>query len=844
MDWRAALPGFLPQKSVSKSCRQGLALGAALFLSSCSLGLFSDGKDAEVLAQKPYRPDQSLCSSINIRTNEVSVPQFRELLGCLNSNGSLAEIQKLADRMSDAELLPIVRVGNEQLFKNPIFLYQFEKTFTQWVAEGLIDQSLDDVGGLIRNERWVRAMLALMAKADSRLYSSMQIVARELSPERVEQALRAVVALAESPAFRSLQESLRHSPGGSASTNELGAAILAYFRAQRSPGRVDVDRRLLQAFADGSLFRILDDFSVSLSAAGDLRETVAQFSALSNLLMARAGGGSSPAAHADLLHELMRLTHGMHAPIACLKGTQVLPDGVMFLLREIAARSTTDSDRFLRRDNLLNLSFINSFCDYPEALSKHYSAFQRLASTDALFTAVEFSKAFYRNDAAGLLVDTLGGRGSGPGIQSSLMSPVEELLPALSELSSRGGFEDLYLLAASIRVSDRPQWQSLAEFLVRSRSELQGASIYDVLADAIVGADQTIMADLLEGFGHFIDQPRPVFAPAARSLRRSLLMNNVHPVLDFVLGLLNSPEQNRDFFEAIFRAARQYPQEFEQAIRLLGEMTRESDARLKDVISATIRVFSKFAARGESAGVVEAREVPLFDPAKLRAHSWSKGDLKLVPPKALPEWQGCGQLSPTARIDRYESADHDALMAQYLQCVNADGNHSDLVRDVFEYLRAQKTSTGRPLLHHWIDGLRSFQLSAPAIREAVRGAFDLYDEGVLFRIVDLLPWWLSPTFTGAQPVTGSSLISPLIDWVGEVVRGAPESLARAQKFAGRLLEGDSAPGALAFTKRLIDSQINRQVLTDTVQFPMNRFSDPLWKYECLARPADQLARAD
>ena len=154
--------------------------------------------------------------------------------------------------------------------------------------------------------------------------------------------------------------------------------------------------------------------------------------------------------------------------------TQVVPDGVMFVLRELSGRSTRDADHFLRRENLLNLSLLNSFCEFPQALSKHYSALQSLSSTDTLFTAVEFSKAFYRNGSADLLVDILGGEGTGTGGHSSQMSPMLELLPLLSELTSRGAMEDLYLVSSLIRPEDRPQWQQFFGLLVQQRAELDG----------------------------------------------------------------------------------------------------------------------------------------------------------------------------------------------------------------------------------------------------------------------------------------------------------------------------------------------------------------------------------
>ncbi|MBU6375695.1 MAG: hypothetical protein KGQ59_06850 [Bdellovibrionales bacterium] len=433
--------------------------------------------------------------------------QFRELLGCLNSNGSIQEIQSLTDKMSDEELLPIVRVGSEQFFKNSVYLYRFEKTFYQWVEAGTLGQDLDQIGALVRNDRWVRSLLGLMSKSDPKLYPALQIVAKELNPKNVTKALNALIAIVESPAFRSLQRQLLKSGDSPLSKSELASAVFSYIQTQRAPGRVDVDRRLLKALADGSLFQVLDDFSLSISPTGDLRDTVAKISALSNQVSARETQifGFSRR-DGELFRELMSLVNAMHAPISCLSGALTVPDGVLFVLGEVSNRSTKSSDRFLRRDNLLDLGLLNSFCSYPESLSKYYGALKTLASTDNLFTAVEFAKAFYRNSTPDLLIDILGGEGTGAGIHSSLMTPLEEMLPVFAEITSRGAMEDLFLLISSIRSQDREQWQQVFAFLSRERPELDGLSIYDVLYDTVARSDTNLIADLIDGFYGFMAQ--------------------------------------------------------------------------------------------------------------------------------------------------------------------------------------------------------------------------------------------------------------------------------------------------------------------------------------------------
>ncbi len=835
MNWR----GIIRFLAGSLGLMASLSLGTG-----CSVGLFSDGKDQGVLQQKPYRPVDPACGALDIQNDGVSVTQFRGILSCLNSNGSLQPIEDLIGQMSDQELLPLVRVGNEQFFKNPVFLHQFEKTYAQWIRMGTIDADLDEVGGILRNQRFITSMLGLMAKADVRLYKALELISGKMDARHVEDFLETSIALIESPAMQSLSAQLKQAGKDPHTRQELAAALLSYIRAQREPGRVDVDRRWLAALASGKLFRVLDDFSFSVSPRRDLRETVSRLSALSHQLSAPERRLFSRRDSA-LLSDLMELVHGMHAPIPCLKSTQSVPDGVIYILKELSTRSTKDADRFLRRDNILNLALMNSFCEYPKALGEHYGAFQALASSDTLYTAVDFSKAFMRGGIIELLVDALGGEGVGPGINSSLPSPLVELLPIISELDDRGALEDLFLLLASIRVEDRTAWQDALGFISIARPELDGASIYDVFYNTLSNADEQLVAEFMAGVGDFIDQQQSVLGPAFASLRRSFLMNNVHPVVERVRSLLSQPDLNRDFFESIFFMARKWPREFGEALRFMGDMTRKSDGRLKEILGVSVRLFSRFAERGASAGPVIDQQVPILDPARLRAHSWSRTDIPSVAPSPLREWKGCDQLTPIARLDDYESSGHEELVSLYLQCVNSDGEHSELVDDVLHYLATYKPQGGKPLLHGLIDSIRSLEMSPRGINELVSSFFGQYDQGKVLRLVDLLPWWVTREFPASRSgVPAGTLVSPLVEALLPMVRDGSPSIRKSEKIIASALRDDAMPGALAHLLRLSEQKPAATPFKDEQLFEVGAFSSVLSRYECISSSSGQLRRAE
>jgi len=136
--------------------------------------------------------------------------------------------------------------------------------------------------------------------------------------------------------------------------------------------------------------------------------------------------------------------------------------------------------------------------------------------------------------------------------------------------------------------------------------------------------------------------------------------------------------------------ARKYPSEFEGAIRLIGEMSRETDGRMKDILAATVRVFSRFANQAQNNNEIHFSDIPEFDSSTMRAHSWSKRDLVTVVPQALPEWKGCSTLSPTARLDQYDQSDYESTFNSYVECLKSDGKHNEVASDVLGYLKSQK----------------------------------------------------------------------------------------------------------------------------------------------------------
>ena len=62
-------------------------------------------------------------------------------------------IEHLANRMSDADLKPIVDVGNHYIINNRKLLYQLEQTFQTLSNLKILDSTFSNFGKLLENER-------------------------------------------------------------------------------------------------------------------------------------------------------------------------------------------------------------------------------------------------------------------------------------------------------------------------------------------------------------------------------------------------------------------------------------------------------------------------------------------------------------------------------------------------------------------------------------------------------------------------------------------------------------------------------------------------------------------
>ena len=106
------------------------------------------------------------------------------------------------------------------------------------------------------------------------------------------------------------------------------------------------------------------------------------------------------------------------------------------------------------------------------------------------------------------------------------------LLPVGAEISDRGLWDHLFLIATLLRKEDRQDVLSVVRFLAKVLEELGGRRILDVMDSVIQRVPEPSLVKVLEAAKKIMDQPEPMLVPTLTELRSALHVNDVHPLIN------------------------------------------------------------------------------------------------------------------------------------------------------------------------------------------------------------------------------------------------------------------------------------------------------------------------
>lgn len=789
----------------------------------CSPSMFwSDGKDPSIENARNYRKVNPDCAGLSLSSSTMDAVTARGLIGCFNSYGAIDEFSRLAKRLDNTELQAILDVGNKYILNNEKLMFQLERTFNDLSQAGILDESLDQLGKLLENAEFVAAAVALLKegytarderpwpvrmvqprppRAEMEVLKALEILSQKLSPESVADGIDYALSFAGARSFEELLSRF-HWDAPAACDPKNGQpdpaqcslsgytnAVLAYLKDTGDDRKVDAGREVMARILDDTLFTAMEE--VIGNDPENIRTNVARMASVMNVTLAD---------NADIMQSMTSLFRYLNGPIHCMKGAKSVPNGVMYVIREMTLTPTKDIATFLQKTNRLMLQTMNSLCEYPPELATYYPGMVKLADHMAVQPATDMIKSFYRvkvrkpdgteeRPLADFLVRMLSDTGA------TNATGIKRLLPLMSAVSERKPWEDLLLVVSLLRKEDQSTLKSIVSFVSEARPELAGKSVYDVLSGALTRTSPQNVFRLLYSLRHFVDEKKPpILMPALKVLRQAFYINDSSPLVDTIRRSLAEATQNEASFNVMFKIA-EYP-EFRDTVAMLSRMARRNDGQLKSLLTAVVSLFHNFAQKGKSE--IHATIEPPFVPK--RRHDFVAADLvafpDVPPPSEAPE--ACRLLDPRVSLAEPGHPDFNRQMDALLACINYGDNYLDVLRSM-AFLRSTPLDTGELAFNKIIGLIKGLPLNRDQVGLLADKWIQAVDDGPFFNMIRS-----SVFLFGRVPGIDGPVMRPLFDVVRPIVNRAWDAWKRLEDYGASLVQKDNTLRAVQYALDLYD----------------------------------------
>lgn len=831
-------------------------LGVALIssaISGCSPGAFFGGsKDPRVANTPNYRKINTECASMNLSSPKMDAVTVKALITCLNAYGGIEPIAKLVNGMETADLEVLIEVTNRYYLDDRRTLFEIDRTYSALESKQLLAPALVQLGRLLENSELIVHGLTLLKAAyftsytrsvHPKLLKTLERLSARLNPEHLVQAMDAGLSLGGAQVFSDLQSHFKSENQSLTDVRKFSDPLLDYLKGTGNARGFPAGRKLIEHALEGELFPALDNY---FGTTESLRTSIPQMSGYLR---------NSLANDARLMKGVNSLYHYLHkGPISCVRGTQSIPDVVMFFMSELLERNYDPSDparalesSFVKRSHPLIAAATAGLCEFPPELSTYYPALFEMADGGYLGVVTDLLYAFYT-------VPGKAGRGSRPMIQFAVdflsdtgtgeqenRAGVMHLIPLLKKLDDREAFNDLLLTANLLRVEDRRSLLEALDFVSKKVPELGGQSVYDVLADGMSRVGMDLFAKTLFSLRHYVNANDALLVPALTALRSAYYVNDAHPFLNPMQRLLSHASDNQKLFDILFNLVDK--PEFLQTLQLVSEMGR--DGRMKDLLGVGVTLFHPFAMQGQGNPEIQLLTEPKHEPK--RRHEFTSKDLKPfvpLPPELRidPTLVVCSHIDLRMGMDDFLNPGYEQQISSMVGCMNHNGLLADVAESV-DFLRHKKTESGESYFTYTIDLLKKLQPEDRTSFGFVTSALiDAINTGDLFHVLNAYTFWVDRNISlpGPPPTIGP-VLRPLLDLSKPLLLSARSELGRLSRLGGEIVSRDDLPPILRYVEKIADLKPEPPVKPPVTGFPIAEIKDWITRNEC--KESGQEARA-
>jgi hypothetical protein len=779
-----------------------LALASSSFwMTACTVGTPS-------LDTTSYQPVNTACENIDLGAPTFTVTTWRLLVHCLNSYGALDPIDHLNQKLSDSDLQPIVDSVSKYLLNQSTTLYELEQSYLTYESQGQLDKTLANLGNFLSNDEFVVSSLILLKDAyyeknssvfglfsnstgDPNFLTALQYLAPKFNPGNVNTGIDVGMTVAVAPAFTSLQKKFRAASPDGRALQDLTNDVMSYIQ-DPNPNKVQVGARTIEGLIRGDLFQALDD----AIGGGTSQALQGGINRLSSVFRVSMGGDGA------MFDGMTSLFGAMHKPLYCMKGTQTVADGDMFILSELIRQTDANVANYMRVENPLLLISVNPFCDYPPELAQDYPTMIQLANTSAMVPGADLMKALYRpvytspitgehHPLAELFVDM------------AAEGTIKDVIPVLNELTLRGIWDDALLMATIPPEEDRETIENALKYIYDPIPSLGTVSVYDILMNSMQRIAPADFYRFMLSMNTFTNSDVPIAQPLLQSLRDFNYMNDAHPVVSLIQQVLQDAPNNAGLFQSIFTSMN-YP-EFQQSIQLMSAMAK--DGRLKQVVDVMFALLHRVGAPG--ATPINPVVQPPF--IAFTRHNFDETDLTPYPiSTTTPDpADPCSNLNLTFGVDQFTDPNYTDTVNTTVQCLSNDLGDQSLMSDI-QFLESKKSDdNGLNFFQFPIQLIENLNLAKPELDYLSNAFLRNFDTGFFFNLLDVAPYFISdqiaPPAGSVSAFATGPVLQPLFDLASPLITGdAKAQLDYDENYLASELLRPDFPQTLGFADTLFN----------------------------------------
>lgn len=423
-------------------------LSFLLVFSACSPSMFS-GKngDSRLEAQRGSREGKPSCPSLELAGDRLTTAEFRGLLQCFNSNGSIQPLADWIASSSDQSVAPLVDTLNRFLFAPGAPRDESRSILEQLNETGDLEPFLKKLFSVFEEGEAI-------ARAASNLDTDHNAVIREkvrgLTAEQAYRAAHALDRMSKQPSYESLRAALiRFNPPSDVRKKLVQATSRITQAFEQDPSAQAIAAKMSPQELVVLFRQIL---------GRDVAEFQSRF-ASAELVLRTLG-----ADQARRLDDVLRLVSSLNGPVSCMNDGRRFDDAWKYINQEFAHQPGLELNEFVTHFAATTALVIRDFCSVPSGFYGAFPSFFDLATSNIGPPALEW---VHRLREAGIAYD----------LSQFLARHRDDVVLLFSELNRAEVLAPAILAISSMNDADARDFLSVAREFVGGEVVLSEAEV-------------------------------------------------------------------------------------------------------------------------------------------------------------------------------------------------------------------------------------------------------------------------------------------------------------------------------------------------------------------------------